>query len=238
MYKKRSTSSLIVKIGNEPMLFDSGNGCIRQLLKTDVHHRDINMIFYTHVHPDHTSDLPALIHGWCYGVPETRKSPLNIVAHPSFKRFFGQMKKTFFPWFGDDFFKLNIFNALNSVNIHNAVITALPMKHDASSVGYRIEEEGKVVALSGDTEYCKNVVRLGKNADLLILECSFPNEMGPAYSGHLWPEMAGRIATEANAKKLLLTHFYPECDQVDIKKQCRTFKGEIILARDLMKVEV
>ncbi len=51
--------------------------------------------------------------------------------------------------------------------------------------------------------------------------------------------MAGEIATRANVRKLVLTHFYPECDQVDIKKQCRkTYSGPLLLAEDLMKIEL
>jgi ribonuclease BN (tRNA processing enzyme) len=57
--------------------------------------------------------------------------------------------------------------------------------------------------------------------------------------GHLTPSLAGRIAAEAGAKKLLLTHFYPECESADIEAQCRkTYDGPLILARDLMVVDV
>jgi ribonuclease BN (tRNA processing enzyme) len=45
------------------------------------------------------------------------------------------------------------------------------------------------------------------------------------------------ISAKAKVQKLILTHFYPECDKVDIEKQCRrTYQGPLILARDLMKV--
>ena len=51
------------------------------------------------------------------------------------------------------------------------------------------------------------------------------------------PGLAGEIATRANVRKLVLTHFYPECDKADIFSQCRkTYKGPLILAEDLMKI--
>ena len=56
--------------------------------------------------------------------------------------------------------------------------------------------------------------------------------------GHLTPSLAGKIATMANVRKLLLTHFYPECDEVDIAKECRkTYSGELILAENFMTVD-
>ncbi|MBC8432170.1 MAG: hypothetical protein H8D96_09630 [Desulfobacterales bacterium] len=51
--------------------------------------------------------------------------------------------------------------------------------------------------------------------------------------------MAGEIATRSNVGQLVLTHFYPECDQVDIEKECRkTYTGPLVLAEDLIKIEL
>ena len=97
--------------------------------------------------------------------------------------------------------------------------------------------EGKVVAYSGDTDYCPNLIELAKGVDLLILECSLPDDM--KIDGHLTPSLAGRVARETECKRLLLTHFYPPCDKYDIveivKKQ---YKGEVKLAEDLMRIVV
>lgn len=47
------------------------------------------------------------------------------------------------------------------------------------------------------------------------------------------------IASRAGATRLLLTHFYPECDGEDILGQCRSrYAGEILLAEDLLRVSV
>ena len=55
----------------------------------------------------------------------------------------------------------------------------------------------------------------------------------------LTPSLAGEIATQANVRKLVLTHFYPECDHVDIEMECRkTYTGPLVLAEDLMQIEV
>jgi ribonuclease BN (tRNA processing enzyme) len=118
------------------------------------------------------------------------------------------------------------------------MIFSKPMTHTPESIGYRIElADGKSIAVSGDTDYSETIVDLALEADLLVLECSFPE--GKKVEGHLTPSLAGRIASESHCKRLLLTHLYPVCDSTDIVGQCKeVFKGEIILAEDLMRVKV
>jgi ribonuclease BN (tRNA processing enzyme) len=50
---------------------------------------------------------------------------------------------------------------------------------------------------------------------------------------------AGDLAAKANVRKLVLTHFYPQCDNEDIAAECRkTYSGPLVLAEDLMQLEV
>ncbi|MDY6953524.1 MAG: MBL fold metallo-hydrolase, partial [Thermodesulfobacteriota bacterium] len=94
---------------------------------------------------------------------------------------------------------------------------------------------GCSVVYSGDTDLCENLVTLAKDADLLVCESALPDEM--KVPGHLTPSLAGHIATRAGVKRLVLTHFYPECDTVDVFAQCRkTYQGDLVLAEDLMEI--
>ena len=112
-------------------------------------------------------------------------------------------------------------------------VESIPVEHNAESIAYRITGSGgKSVVYSGDTDFSENLVTLSKDADLLICESALPDEL--KVEGHLTPSLAGEIATRANVRKLVFTHFYPECDQVDIEKQCRqTYDGPLVLAEDL-----
>jgi ribonuclease BN (tRNA processing enzyme) len=80
-------------------------------------------------------------------------------------------------------------------------------------------------------------VELAEGADLLVLECSFP-EGAPA-EGHMTPGQAAAVAEKAGARRLLLTHFYPAAAASDLMTPARKrYGGDILLARDGMKVEV
>lgn len=85
--------------------------------------------------------------------------------------------------------------------------TVLPLKHADPVLGFRIEADGRSVAYCTDTGYCPNALKLARDADLLITECAhLPGETNPGWP-HFNPETAGRLAREAGAKKLALTHF-------------------------------
>ncbi|MBW2637083.1 MAG: MBL fold metallo-hydrolase, partial [Deltaproteobacteria bacterium] len=117
-------------------------------------------------------------------------------------------------------------------------VNTMPMDHIESSIGFRVAvPDGTSLVYSGDTDYCENLVELSRNTDLLICEAAFPDEKKA--KGHLTPSLAGKIATEAKVKTFILTHFYPECESIDIEAQCRrTYKGDLILAEDLMPIEL
>ena len=228
-------------------MFDSGAGTIRQLLKLKVNLLDIDNIFYTHLHNDHINDLPAII--WSNNYGTFRKKSLNVYGPNGFKKYFGTlMKKILKPekliysikvkeMKNGSIIKIPIKNKSNNKNSiinqknNYIIIKSVKSKHTESSVSYRIEYNNKSIVYSGDTDYSNEIIEISKNADLLILECSFPDSK--KMEGHLTPSLCGKIATKANVKKLVLTHLYPECDKVDIKKQCsKEFNGKIVVAKD------
>lgn len=230
----RNMSGYLLEAGNKKLLFDSGAGTIRQLLKLKVDLQDIDHIFYTHLHNDHISDLGAII--WCNNYGIYRKKPLNIYGPPGFKKYFKiLLTKILKPT--KLIFKIHVRELKDNslLKLGDIKIKTKKVNHMGPSTGYRIEYKNKAVVYSGDLQYSPSIVNLAENSDLLILECAFPD----LRKGHLNPEMCGRIASKANVKKLVLTHFYPECDKVDAVKRCKKeFKGKIIKAKDFLSINV
>jgi len=148
------------------------------------------------------------------------------------------LQKVFGRWIVPEGYPFYLHEAKGTIPCENFSLTTLPLTHSDSSIGLRIEiPGGKTMVYSGDTDYCENIIQLANDASLLILECSLPEEM--KVEGHLSPSLAGRIARESRCKRLLLTHFYPPCDEHDLPREvAKEFAGEIILAEDLMEIEV
>ncbi len=236
--KRRGSPGLVIRVGRKILLFDSGSGTLGKLIQIGISYRDIDYIFYSHIHPDHVIDLVPFLFTCKYG-DAMRKKDIQIVAGKGFKDFFRRLKNVYGEWIEPSSYCLTLKEITDERISCGAInIIAKPMAHIRESIGYRIESgDGRSIVFSGDTDYCRNIVALAEEADLLVLECSFPNEM--KVEGHLTPSLAGRIASESRCKKLILTHFYPPCDSVDILSQCKeVFDGEIILAEDLMKIRV
>ena len=75
-----------------------------------------------------------------------------------------------------------------------------------------------------------------KSQDLLLAECSLPDAM--AMREHLTPRQAGQLAAQAVARRLVLTHFYPPVDVVDILGDvAQYYTGPTVLATDGWSIE-
>jgi len=234
----RASPSLLLSSENFRFIIDSGPGALRRMLKAGVTYRDIDLLLYTHLHPDHTADLVPILFANKYGdLP--REKELICVGGPGFRSYMENLQDLYGSWIKPQTYHLTIKEiSSNPILFGHMKILSAPMAHLPGSVGYRIEWQDKSsLVISGDTDYCESIVTLAQGTDLLILECSFPDEK--KVEGHLTPSLAGRIAKESQCKKLLLTHLYPICDQYDILGQCqKVFQGDIIVGEDLMEIEI
>jgi len=231
-----------MRIDDTMLLFDSGSGTMRRLLEAGVEIYDVAFLFYSHFHPDHTGELAPFLFSNKYPDGSRRKRPLTLVAGKGFLKFYENLKFAYGNWIELGPGRLNIIE-LNTdghdmCRFDDFKVESIPVEHNPESIAYRIAGPGgKSVVYSGDTDFSENLVVLSKDADLLICESALPD--GLKVSGHLTPSLAGEIARRANVRKLVLTHFYPECDRADIERECRkSYAGPLILAEDLMKIEI
>lgn len=238
---KRSSCSVLIEISQSLLLFDFGAGTMRRLLEAGVTIEKLSYIFYSHLHPDHTAEMVPFLFAGKYPQTYRRRKPFTIVAAKGFADFYEKLKLAYGEWIepAPGLLKISELDTTGRDHLDCGVfdVDSLPMDHTNMSLAYRITgADGKSVVYSGDTDFCDNLVTLAKGVDVLICESALPDEMKVA--GHLTPSLAGRIATQAGVKKLVITHFYPECDAVDIAKQCRkTYHGPLVLAEDLMEIE-
>jgi ribonuclease BN (tRNA processing enzyme) len=104
-------------------------------------------------------------------------------------------------------------------------------------LGYRVEYQGRALAYSGDSQYCAPLVRLCGDADVAVLDCSFPvSRPNPV---HLHAGQCGQVAREAGVGRLVLSHFYPIAERYDVKAQAgEAFGGPIVKGRDLLTLTI
>ncbi len=229
----------MVRHGGCTLIVDAGLGTLQKLAVLGVSPAEPDVVAFTHLHLDHTAELAPML----FSLRNTgvgRGKGLTLLGAPGFRDFYERLRQTYGSWVEAEDYSLLVEEiSSRPVSLGPLVLTAVPVSHTPQSVAFRVEdtETGKVIAFSGDTDVCSGIVTAARNADVAVLECSFPNER--KVRGHLTPAEAGEIAAAARVKKLVLTHFYPECEEADILGQCReTYSGEIVLAEDLLRVPV
>lgn len=117
-------------------------------------------------------------------------------------------------------------------------LTAVRTPHIGSSLAYRIESGGRSVVYSGDTNYSEALTGLSRNADLLIVECSIPED-SLKREGHLTPGEVIRTINESGVKRAVITHLYPACDDTKVVERIRSgTSAEVIGAEDLLTIEI
>lgn len=238
---KRSSCSFVIESKNAVILFDIGAGTIRRLLEAGISINEITHIFLSHLHPDHTGELVSFLFSSKYPKFLRTGNPLTIVAGKGFLNFFNALQSVYGKWleFDPDFLTIKEMSVTSEeqFSLHDLTIKTAPVNHTDESIAYRIEQNSRSATYSGDTAFCDSLVALAKDTDLFICESAMPDDL--KLDNHLTPSGAGELARLAGAKKLILTHFYPECDKTDIAKECRrTYDGELILAEDLMTLSL
>jgi len=107
----------------------------------------------------------------------------------------------------------------------------------------RIEDVGYVkkglkIVYTGDTKPCENVLKISKDADLLIHDGTFLEE-DVGDKAHADIKEAARIAKEANVKFLILTHISRRYTNIkELEEEARKVFPNSKVAYDLMKVRL
>jgi ribonuclease BN (tRNA processing enzyme) len=144
----------------------------------------------------------------------------------------------------------------------NVKVTAAIVQHPpvTPALAYRFDFTDRSIVFSGDTAPSEAVARLAKGADVLVHETmyvpalekyireqiakgrpvQFEPFMAHMHADHTPVEDVGRIAQEAGVKTLVLSHLTPAIDAISDDTwrapAAKFFKGEIIVAKDLMVV--
>ncbi len=242
--KRTSTSSLVATdIGN--FLVDCGPGSSHRLTQAGFSASDIRAILITHLHQDHCLELPTLflsrILEGHLDLPDIYGPP-GIIKHCSvlFSEMFPDIPQVMQKRGGEfspRIHEIEEGEVLVEAEVH---VASTKVIHTIPAVGYRISEKSHSVGFSGDTEPCENLIELCRDTDILVHECIWHDEEGPAHF-HTIPSQLGLVAQKARTKHLVMNHFHPKIDgheQEMVQSVAKNFSGRITIAEDLMEFEI
>lgn len=101
--------------------------------------------------------------------------------------------------------------------------------------------KGRKIAYCTDTRPCNNSVELARNANLLIHEATYAEDLAQEAPprGHSTASQAATIAERAQVERLLITHFSPRyLDSSVLLSEARNIFPATDAARDLLEIEV
>lgn len=251
---ERAGPSTAVLIGQKAFVVDAGRGVTMRLAGAKIPLAQIQAVFLTHLHSDHTDGLPDLYHSpWVLG----RETPFQLYGPEGTRELADAMKQ----FYAEDIRIRGTLNEMHplagaGIDVHivqegnvyqdpEVKITAFLVDHRPvePAFGYKFESGGRSIVISGDTRPSENLIRYAKGADVLVHEAYLteyfatvdsPTVAARLRAYHTTAEQAGDVATAADVKLLVLTHLIPgDNDAEFLKRASAHFKRRIAVGHDL-----
>jgi len=260
--------STLVEAGGEKLIFDVGRGATIRLQQIGISLGQLNGVFITHLHSDHTNGIPDLwLTGWLppHGA---RRTPFRIWGPKGTANMMHSLEQAYradldfriadekLPREGIAV-EVSEFDGDSVVLAERGItVTAFKVDHGRTiepAYGYKIVYGKRSVVISGDTRYCESVIAHAKGTDLLLHEVA----MAPAdiaslpqtqriLDHHTLPADAGRVFAQARPRLAVFTHLALLPDPKGARpsgeavsaETRKTYDGPLELGEDLMRIVV
>ena len=227
-------SGYLVEAEGFRVLLDAGYATLPELLKK-MGAEDLNAVLISHGHPDHCADLSPLLRARALG----GKNPPALPIY-SLKGAIDAVLALDGPEMLKDAYTLKEIEPEGSFDLGPFLVEAREMPHFVPSVGFRLTVGEKVLAYTGDAGPTANIPEMARDADVLLAEATYLEEVPERSTGLLSSaKHAGIYATQARVRGLVLTHLWPGTDREAAKGVAsKFFKGATQVAKTGLKVEI
>ena len=269
----RHGSSYVINVGNQYLMFDCGPATTNKLVKSGIRPTWVDHLVFTHHHYDHNVDYPCfLLTRWdeTTAVNELRVFGPTLTEQLT-HRLMDENVGAFAPdWIARINHPLSLNSYVKKggvlprqppvthardigpgsvVSGPNWSLSAAPAVHVEpwlDSLAYRLDTEEGSVVVTGDTAPCESVTELARDVDTMISLCAFVQEDidgTPEAQYMCGSRDVAKMAQEAGAKRLVLTHQHPRLDERGQSERAvqdigRHYEGEVVWGREMMVIDV
>jgi ribonuclease BN (tRNA processing enzyme) len=223
----RACSGFLIEYDGFRLVLDLGYATLPRLLAR-CPHGAVDGVVITHGHPDHCVDLSGLLRVRYFQAERMPRIPLY--CPPQVVDRVGALEPS------EDLhavFDVQHLPGAYAVGPFRLETWLLP--HHVTNAGVRLTAPGLTFAYTGDSGPSPALAELGQGADLYLMEAT--RRDGQAGPHLMTAREAGVWASRAQARRLMLTHFWPGSDRTTwIAEARRAFCGQILAAEEDLTV--
>jgi ribonuclease Z len=254
-----------IEAGDDVILIDCGAGTLHRLVEGGFPTLPLKAIAFTHLHSDHVTGLLDVL--WAGWIQRRWETAPTIYGPPGTKHFVDHLIEAM----AYDI-KVRVGPILKRENLVPPVVeieedwstsgkdwklSAFRVEHQPvdEAFGFRIDQDGSSIVISGDTKASENLMTHSKDADILVHEVFWAQGMRDLGNSapdaqekarfellntyHTSSEDVGKVANNANARHLVLSHIIRPRPDADFSQDISPdYGGKLTVGEDLMTFEV
>ncbi|MHA1733639.1 MAG: MBL fold metallo-hydrolase [Promethearchaeota archaeon] len=247
----RNPPAILVDAG---VLLDAGEGATKRLVELGLDPARIEAIFVSHAHRDHLMGFWGLL--WQMMLVCRKKTRLDVYGlRGVIEDLQSLVEAPYMPLSLQEFaLEYHVLEAngdrkkkaevkLNGELASRYIVEYAPSRHSVPALAYRIRDErtGKTLGYGGDGTPAPELSEFFQGCDLLVLEATFPDDMEEMAkkTKHSTPSGSARVARDAGAGELVLTHLPPAAAENagEFLLEAKKIHENTRLAKDGMIVE-
>jgi len=238
----RTSSGFWLETSAGTILLDCSPTAARRMAEENLPWHDLDAIWISHFHIDHCGGLMSFLAGTKHAeATRSRTKPLKIFGPVGLRSLIERMSAVNNYKLTEQPFPVEIFEVepLEQFEILAGIeAVAAKTPHTDESLAIHIRDGEKALVFSADTGLDTSLAAFASGVDLFILECSF--FANKPIEEHLELAEAIHLIRRAKPKRAMLTHFYPEWDNVDFETEVKRLEPlcEVIEAKDGMVLEL
>lgn len=208
--------------GRTNLLIECGSGVLSRLTQVmDI--RDLDAVVLSHLHYDHMSDMLPMN----YLIDFSGRAPVKTVCPENPKKAYHMLSDG----------KLDLY-PVRDMELKEMKLEFMPGKHPVESYALRVVCDGQTFVYTGDTNWVDELVLFASQADLLLADAGLLSCDWTEKKPHMSARLCARLAREASAKQLVLTHLSPLYDPEALIDEALVEYPKAILARAGMRISV